>query len=66
MCKAITALRYYFIQANFMFILMEGVYLHNLIYCNLFSDNSSVRFYYLAGWGKLAAIPRAKIHIVLF
>lgn len=35
-----------------MFMLMEGIYLHNLMFLNLFSEKSSVRIYYLFGWGK--------------
>ncbi|XP_017776673.1 PREDICTED: secretin receptor-like [Nicrophorus vespilloides] len=50
-CKAITSLRSYFIQANYIFTLMEGIYLHNLMFLNLFSDKSSIRLYYMFGWG---------------
>ncbi|CAH0558148.1 unnamed protein product [Brassicogethes aeneus] len=50
-CKAIVSLRNYFIVSNFMMVLMEGMYLHNLMFLNLFSDNHDVSIYYGAGWG---------------
>lgn len=33
-------------------MLMEGMYLHSLMFLNLFSDNHSIRIYCLLGWGK--------------
>ncbi|XP_065159799.1 parathyroid hormone/parathyroid hormone-related peptide receptor-like isoform X1 [Atheta coriaria] len=57
-CKFVMSTWYYFTQANFMFMLMEGIYLHNLMFLNLFSEKSSVRIYYLFGWGiPLCFIP---------
>ncbi|KAG5868657.1 hypothetical protein JTB14_015665 [Gonioctena quinquepunctata] len=50
-CKAIVSVRFYFIIVNFMFMLMEGMYLHNLMFLKLFSDNHSVTIYCLIGWG---------------
>ncbi|CAG9823095.1 unnamed protein product [Phaedon cochleariae] len=50
-CKAIVSIRYYFILANFVFMLMEGLYLHNLMFLKLFSDNHKVHIYCLIGWG---------------
>ncbi|XP_018568225.1 parathyroid hormone/parathyroid hormone-related peptide receptor [Anoplophora glabripennis] len=50
-CKAIISIRWYFILSNFMLMLMEGMYLHSLMFFNLFSDNHSIRIYCLLGWG---------------
>ncbi|KAJ8913470.1 hypothetical protein NQ315_013850 [Exocentrus adspersus] len=50
-CKAIISIRWYFVLSNFMLMLMEGMYLHNLMFLNLFSDNHGVRIYCLLGWG---------------
>ncbi|XP_019874300.2 parathyroid hormone/parathyroid hormone-related peptide receptor-like [Aethina tumida] len=49
-CKAIISIRYYFIMCNFMMVLMEGMYLHNLMFLNLFSENNVVGVYYGVGW----------------
>jgi parathyroid hormone receptor 1 len=38
--------------ANYSWILMEGLYLHNLIFLALFSDTSSITLYVVLGWGK--------------
>lgn len=56
-CKAFTSLWQYFILANYLWILMEGLYLHNLVFFALFSNsNSSIRSYVALGWGKITKI----------
>ncbi|XP_022901739.1 parathyroid hormone/parathyroid hormone-related peptide receptor-like [Onthophagus taurus] len=50
-CKLFISIWNYSILANYMLILMEGVYLHNLMYSKLFSDNNRITFYYCFGWG---------------
>ncbi|XP_012235338.1 secretin receptor isoform X2 [Linepithema humile] len=51
-CKMFTSLWQYFILANYSWILMEGIYLHNLIFLALFTDaNSSIACYVAFGWG---------------
>lgn len=51
-CKMFTSLWQYFILANYSWILMEGIYLHNLIFLALFTDsNSSIAAYVISGWG---------------
>jgi hypothetical protein len=39
-------------MANYSWILMEGLYLHNLIFLALFSDTSAITLYVVLGWGK--------------
>lgn len=41
----------YAIMVNYTFALMEGVYLHNLIFLNLFTNNGEISTYILLGWG---------------
>lgn len=50
-CKLVVSLWQYFIMANYFWILMEGLYLHNLIFLALFSDTSAIRLYVVLGWG---------------
>ncbi|XP_012265668.1 parathyroid hormone/parathyroid hormone-related peptide receptor-like isoform X2 [Athalia rosae] len=51
-CKAFTSVWQYFILANYSWILMEGLYLHNLVFLALFTDsNSSIAGYVILGWG---------------
>ncbi|XP_016841943.1 parathyroid hormone/parathyroid hormone-related peptide receptor isoform X2 [Nasonia vitripennis] len=51
-CKAFTSIWQYCILANYSWILMEGLYLHNLIFCALFADsNASIAVYVVLGWG---------------
>ncbi|KAK3908099.1 Parathyroid hormone/parathyroid hormone-related peptide receptor, partial [Frankliniella fusca] len=55
-CKLIISLWQYAIMANYSWILMEGLYLHNLIFLALFSDNSAITFYVCLGWGLPASV----------
>ncbi|KAK4887046.1 hypothetical protein RN001_003317 [Aquatica leii] len=50
-CKAITIVRNYFILANYILMLMEGIYLHNLLFLTLCNDQSKITVYYIIGWG---------------
>ncbi|XP_046145299.1 secretin receptor-like isoform X3 [Osmia bicornis bicornis] len=52
MCKVFISFWQYFILANYFWILMEGLYLHNLVFFALFTDvNSSIIGYVCLGWG---------------
>lgn len=52
LCKVFTSFWQYFILANYFWILMEGLYLHNLVFLALFTDvNSSIAGYVGLGWG---------------
>ncbi|KAK6643835.1 hypothetical protein RUM43_000098 [Polyplax serrata] len=50
-CKGLTTVWQYFIMANYSWILMEGLYIHNLLMFALFSDNGSIIMYVALGWG---------------
>ncbi|KAL0271649.1 UNVERIFIED_CONTAM: hypothetical protein PYX00_008676 [Menopon gallinae] len=50
-CKALTTVWQYFIMANYCWLLMEGLYIHNLIIFALFTDNTSILIYVILGWG---------------
>ncbi|KAJ9576991.1 hypothetical protein L9F63_006428, partial [Diploptera punctata] len=50
-CKALIAFWNYCLIANYTWIFMEGLYLHNLIFLALFTDTSSITLYVIVGWG---------------
>ncbi|EEB13319.1 parathyroid hormone receptor, putative [Pediculus humanus corporis] len=50
-CKSLTTIWQYFIMANYSWILMEGLYMHNLLMFALFSDNANIFMYIILGWG---------------
>ncbi|KAH1010629.1 vasoactive intestinal polypeptide receptor 2 [Dendroctonus ponderosae] len=51
-CKLIVSLVQYFTTANYSWILMEGLYLNNLILRALFTDSNKNLIYYITfGWG---------------
>ncbi|XP_076171698.1 secretin receptor isoform X2 [Ptiloglossa arizonensis] len=50
-CKAITSMWQYFIVANYSWILMEGLYLHNLVVLAFSADSAAINLYILMGWG---------------
>ncbi|XP_047493446.1 secretin receptor-like [Penaeus chinensis] len=50
-CKLMICVWQYFILANYSWLLMEGLYLHSLIFMALFTDSSAITLYILLGWG---------------
>ncbi|XP_076682483.1 glucagon receptor [Andrena cerasifolii] len=50
-CKATTSAWQYFIVANYSWILMEGLYLHNLVVLAFSADSAAINLYILMGWG---------------
>lgn len=51
-CKALICVWQYFILANYSWLLMEGLYLHSLIFMALFTDSSAITLYIMLGWGE--------------
>ncbi|XP_066148548.1 vasoactive intestinal polypeptide receptor 2-like isoform X1 [Euwallacea fornicatus] len=51
-CKLIVSIKQYFQTANYSWILVEGLYLNNLILRALFTDsNKNLLYYIIFGWG---------------
>ncbi|XP_022248544.1 LOW QUALITY PROTEIN: parathyroid hormone/parathyroid hormone-related peptide receptor-like, partial [Limulus polyphemus] len=50
-CKIFTSFWHYFLTANYCWILMEGLYLHKLVFQAFFTDASSILQYIIMGWG---------------
>ncbi|XP_064455064.1 parathyroid hormone/parathyroid hormone-related peptide receptor-like, partial [Ornithodoros turicata] len=50
-CKAFTSIWHYLLMANYCWILMEGLYLHNLVFLTFFTDSSGIMKYVILGWG---------------
>ncbi|CAH0384986.1 unnamed protein product [Bemisia tabaci] len=50
-CRIVLTCWQYFQVANYAWLFMEGLYLHNLIFLALFSDTSSIYIYTFFGWG---------------
>lgn len=51
LCKAIYSLLEYTKTVCFMWMFIEGFYLHNMIVVSVFSGNPNYFLYYLLGWG---------------
>ncbi|GLV40041.1 Diuretic hormone 44 receptor 2 [Carabus blaptoides fortunei] len=51
LCKAITSAWQYFIMTNYILILMEGIYLHYLLFRTVFSEKNDINLYAALGWG---------------
>ncbi|XP_060520038.1 parathyroid hormone/parathyroid hormone-related peptide receptor-like [Cylas formicarius] len=67
-CKLVTTLIQYFTLANYSWILMEGVYLNNLVLRALFTDsNKNLIYYFICGWGLpfLVVIPWVTAKLML-
>ncbi|XP_054933567.1 parathyroid hormone/parathyroid hormone-related peptide receptor-like isoform X1 [Dermacentor andersoni] len=50
-CKVFTSFWHYVLMANYCWILMEGLYLHSLVFLAFFTDSSSILRYVTLGWG---------------
>ncbi|XP_040068618.1 parathyroid hormone/parathyroid hormone-related peptide receptor-like [Ixodes scapularis] len=50
-CKVFTSFWHYVLMANYCWILMEGLYLHNLVFLAFFTDSSGIIRYVALGWG---------------
>ncbi|KAJ8272961.1 hypothetical protein GJAV_G00095550 [Gymnothorax javanicus] len=51
-CKMAVTLFLYFLATNYYWILVEGLYLHSLIFMTFFSDRKYLWGFTLIGWGK--------------
>ncbi|KAK6492093.1 parathyroid hormone/parathyroid hormone-related peptide receptor-like [Huso huso] len=55
-CKVAVTLFLYFLATNYYWILVEGLYLHSLIFMTFFSDRKYLWGFTLIGWGVPAVI----------
>lgn len=51
-CKVAVTLFLYFLATNYYWILVEGLYLHSLIFMTFFSDRKYLWGFTLIGWGE--------------
>ncbi|NXU06981.1 GLR protein, partial [Buphagus erythrorhynchus] len=51
-CRAATVFMQYGIVANYCWLLVEGIYLHNLLVVAVFSERSYFTLYLCIGWGE--------------
>ncbi|KAL4646479.1 parathyroid hormone/parathyroid hormone-related peptide receptor precursor-like [Arapaima gigas] len=58
-CKIVVTLFLYFLATNYYWILVEGLYLHSLIFMTFFSDRKYLWGFTLIGWGLPAVIVTA-------
>jgi 7 transmembrane receptor (Secretin family) len=63
-CKCLTSVWHFTVVANYSWILMEGLYLHNLIFMALFSDSSAITLHVVLGWGE--SLNALSIYYMLF
>ncbi|XP_075953365.1 parathyroid hormone/parathyroid hormone-related peptide receptor [Anarhichas minor] len=55
-CKVVVTLFLYFMATNYYWILVEGLYLHSLIFMTFFSDRKYLWGFTLIGWGVPAMV----------
>ncbi|XP_028742556.1 parathyroid hormone 2 receptor [Peromyscus leucopus] len=58
-CKIAVVMFIYFLATNYYWILVEGLYLHNLIFVSFFSDTKYLWGFILIGWGFPAVFAMA-------
>uniref|UniRef100_A0A8C5EUP4 Parathyroid hormone/parathyroid hormone-related peptide receptor n=1 Tax=Gouania willdenowi TaxID=441366 RepID=A0A8C5EUP4_GOUWI len=67
-CKVVVTLFMYFLATNYYWILVEGLYLHSLIFMTFFSNRKYLWGFTLIGWGKESVILRllSSLALILF
>lgn len=55
-CKVTVLLFIYFLATNYYWILVEGLYLHSLIFMAFLSDSKYLWGFTLIGWGKFLLV----------
>lgn len=65
-CKIAVVMFIYFLATNYYWILVEGLYLHSLIFVAFFSDTKYLWGFTLAGWGKVQYMLCCLINISPF
>ncbi|XP_043480163.1 secretin receptor-like [Leptopilina heterotoma] len=50
-CKTITSIWQYCILANYTWVLMEGLYIHRLVFSLFSADKNTITLYVVIGWG---------------
>jgi len=58
-CKVVVTLFLYFLATNHYWILVEGLYLHSLIFMAFLSNKNYLWVLIIIGWGKRGAQPNA-------
>ncbi|BFZ01192.1 hypothetical protein BsWGS_04231 [Bradybaena similaris] len=51
LCKTVLTLHQYFQTANFAWMLVEGIYLHNRLVVSVFPSAAPFKLFYFIGWG---------------
>lgn len=53
-CRIAFVMMQYSIMANSYWLLVEGIYLHNLLVITVFTERNYFKIYLCIGWGELA------------
>ncbi|CAH1239054.1 PTH2R [Branchiostoma lanceolatum] len=66
-CKVVQTIFMYFMATNYFWILVEGLYLHNLIFFSVFTERKVLKWFVAIGWGfpVLFVIPWAVVRAKL-
>ncbi|XP_076439595.1 corticotropin-releasing factor receptor 1-like [Babylonia areolata] len=51
LCRMLTSLDHYMVAANFAWMLVEGLFLHNRLAISVFSSDAPFALFYVIGWG---------------
>ena len=52
LCRMLTSLHHYMVAANFAWMFVEGLFLHNRLAISVFSSEAPFILFYLVGWGQ--------------
>ncbi|XP_075042275.1 gastric inhibitory polypeptide receptor isoform X2 [Mixophyes fleayi] len=61
-CRVAQTITQYCVAANYYWLLVEGLYLHNLLLMLSFSEEAALPQYMVLGWGELYHLPAYSAH----
>ncbi|ESO08641.1 hypothetical protein HELRODRAFT_74739, partial [Helobdella robusta] len=61
LCRLLTTMHTYFAISNNAWVFLEGLYLRNIIYRDVFTETHPITYYFLFGWGAFV-----KFFLILF
>lgn len=60
-CRIAVVMMQYSIMANSYWLLVEGIYLHNLLVITVFTERNYFKIYLCIGWGELSCWARVNV-----
>lgn len=62
-CRVAAVMMQYSIMANSYWLLVEGIYLHNLLVITVFTERNYFKIYLCIGWGEKTCVVSVSVYL---